>query len=66
MKASVALSAFCIWAFFFWSVLPRGETFAVGQPAPDFTLSDHTGAQVHLAAELQRGPVLLVFYRGSW
>jgi peroxiredoxin len=37
----------------------------LGQPAPDFTLSDAaTGAPWHLAEKLKDGPVVLVFYYG--
>jgi hypothetical protein len=38
----------------------------VGQRAPDFTLPDHAGKDVRLAALLARGPVVLSFYRGRW
>jgi hypothetical protein len=38
----------------------------VGQPAPDFTLPDATGAPVRLTDLLARGPVVLSFYRGRW
>ena len=38
----------------------------VGEPAPDFTLPDATGAVVSLASFRERGPVVLVFYRGYW
>jgi hypothetical protein len=38
----------------------------VGQPAPDFTLPDCTGAPVRLKDLLARGPVVLSFYRGRW
>ena len=31
-----------------------------------FELPDQTGASVSLASALEKGPVLLVFYRGSW
>jgi peroxiredoxin len=37
------------------------EIVRVGDPAPDFTLSDTQGTPVHLA-DLRGGPVLLVFY----
>ena len=38
---------------------------AVGQQAPDFTLSDQSGKPVSLSAA--RGQkVVLVFYRGYW
>lgn len=38
----------------------------VGTPAPDFTLADAFGSEVTLKEELKNGPVVLVFYRGSW
>jgi len=38
----------------------------VGEPAPDFTLPDATGAAVSLASFHDRTPVVLVFYRGYW
>lgn len=34
--------------------------------AIDFELTDHQGNAWRLAEQLQRGPVLLVFYRGDW
>lgn len=36
------------------------------QPAPDFTLPDEEGRPVRLADLLDRGPILLLFYRGDW
>jgi peroxiredoxin len=42
----------------------HSTTAAVGQPAPGFTLTDAAGRSVHLAEELARGPVLVVFLRG--
>lgn len=38
----------------------------VGEPAPDFTLPDATGAPVSLASFRDRTTVVLVFYRGYW
>jgi peroxiredoxin len=38
----------------------------VGERAPDFMLRDQLGRQVSLAGELERGPVVLIFYRGEW
>ena len=38
----------------------------IGEPAPDFTLPDATGASVSLASFRDRTPVVLVFYRGYW
>ncbi|MFT4928796.1 MAG: peroxiredoxin [Phenylobacterium sp.] len=38
----------------------------VGQKAPNFTLKNAFGHTITLADELKKGPVVLVFYRGSW
>lgn len=37
-----------------------------GTTAPDFALPDQNGTLRRLSALLQRGPVVLVFYRGGW
>ena len=39
---------------------------AVGQQAPNFSLQNAFGKTVSLKDELKKGPVVLVFYRGSW
>jgi peroxiredoxin len=39
---------------------------AVGDKAPDFTLTDAVGKQVRLADLLAEGPVVVTFYRGEW
>ena len=36
-----------------------------GEQAPDFTLPDAFGAPVTLSRLLQRGPVILTFFRGA-
>ena len=38
---------------------------AEGQPAPDFTLRDHSGKEFRLSS-LHGTRVLLIFYRGYW
>ena len=38
----------------------------VGDQAPDFALPDQRGEEVHLSALLQKGPLVLIFYRGEW
>ena len=38
----------------------------VGQPFPDFSLSDANGKQVSMKELLARGPLLISFYRGEW
>jgi len=38
----------------------------VGEKAPDFTLTNALGKKVNLKNELNKGPVVLVFYRGAW
>lgn len=38
----------------------------VGATAPLFELTDGSGTTVRLADRLERGPVVVVFYRGGW
>jgi cytochrome oxidase Cu insertion factor (SCO1/SenC/PrrC family) len=38
----------------------------VAETAPSFTLPDHNGNQVVLSSLRERGPVVIVFYRGHW
>ncbi|MGP7818647.1 peroxiredoxin-like family protein [Niallia sp. 01092] len=38
----------------------------VNDQAPNFTLKDATGADITLYEELEKGPVILTFYRGAW
>jgi peroxiredoxin len=38
----------------------------VGDLAPDLTLPDALGQSVHLQALWQRGPLVVIFYRGGW
>ncbi|MEE6131730.1 AhpC/TSA family protein [Bacillus sp. 1780r2a1] len=38
----------------------------VGNQAPDFTLLDATGQKVSFKNLLQKGPVIVTFYRGGW
>lgn len=42
------------------------HTLRPGDIAPDFILPDVDGRSVRLYSELERGPVVLVFYRGGW
>ena len=42
------------------------RTVKVGDVAPDFTLADTDGNDLVLADLLDRGPVVLGFYRGRW
>lgn len=37
-----------------------------GVDAPDFTLTDATGEFITLSQEIDKGPVVLTFYRGAW
>lgn len=41
-------------------------TVADAVVAPAFSLAAQDGSTVSLAGELERGPVVLVFYRGYW
>jgi peroxiredoxin len=42
------------------------RALTVGDHAPDFTLDDARGGRFTLSDALQRGPVVLSFYRGGW
>jgi len=42
------------------------EALRAGDPAPDFELPDPRGARVRLSERLQRGPAVLLFFRGGW
>lgn len=39
---------------------------SIGEKVKDFTATDALGHKVSLYEELSKGPVVLVFYRGSW
>jgi peroxiredoxin len=43
-----------------------GQALQPGDSAPDFILPHVDGRSVRLYTELERGPVVLVFYRGDW
>lgn len=47
-------------------VSPRAEPVKVGEVLPGFTLTNAEGVTVSLAEQLAKGPVVVVFYRGSW
>ena len=38
----------------------------IGEKAPDFNAVDYLGNKISLKKLLQRGPVVLMFYRGAW
>lgn len=42
------------------------RTIKVGDPAPDFTLTNTDGKPLALGSLLDKGSVVLGFYRGRW
>jgi len=62
----VVLTIVVVVAFFGLAQLAEPDRGRTARRAPAFTLPDHTGRPGSLAAELERGPVHLVFYRGHW
>ena len=44
----------------------RNTPVAVGDIAPDFALEDQNRDRVTLSEAHEKGPVVLVFYRGYW
>ena len=45
---------------------PAGSTKDVTDRAPAFSLPDHNAEPVNLATLREKGPAVLVFYRGHW
>lgn len=39
---------------------------AVGEPAPEFGLTDSSGRLIRLSDQLSKGPVIVSFFRGAW
>ena len=67
LALAVVLLALGGYLNFVMARIPLGPSvLRVGQPAPDFTLPDATGAPVTLASFRGRTPVVVVFYRGYW
>ncbi len=44
----------------------RTTPLAAGEEAPDFRLASDLGGEFSLSDALKKGPVVAVFYRGSW
>lgn len=44
----------------------ESQALQVGATAPDLTLPDALGQPVRLSTLWQRGPLVLIFYRGGW
>lgn len=42
------------------------EGLEPGGKAPDFTVSDQNGNKFNLYSQLEKGPVIVTFYRGAW
>jgi hypothetical protein len=50
----------------FMSAPAAPAALAVGQPFPDATHEDEQGRSVRIGAEAQKGPLVVVFFRGHW
>ncbi|NOX85024.1 MAG: AhpC/TSA family protein [Chlorobi bacterium] len=48
------------------AVASAQEELPVGTLAPDFTATNHQGKTIDLKQSLEKGPVVIVFYRGEW
>lgn len=44
----------------------QGKCLQVGETVPDFSFEAHSGDEVRLCQLLERGPVVLNFFRGFW
>lgn len=59
----------CFYIVFSFSTLSFAQEMPglqVGVQAPDFIADDFRGEKVQLSSYYEDGPVILVFYRGSW
>lgn len=66
LASEIAISVLAAFAFVVLARLPAAPSAHELVQAPDIVLTDHTGQRVSLAERLAHGPVLLVFFRGSW
>ena len=67
LAVSVLLFTLGSYVNFVMARIPHEPTvLRLGEPAPDFTLTDAAGRSTSLADYRGKKPVLLVFYRGYW
>ena len=67
LSRAVAVIAVTASACLPWPVVQaQQKPVAVGQQAPDFTLTDQNGRKHSLSAERGKRAGVLVFYRGYW
>jgi peroxiredoxin len=65
-KIFLAASVFVLSAFTTQIMAQAPAGLKVGDKAPAFEAKDQSGNTVTLAKALEKGPVVLVFYRGQW
>lgn len=63
---NLLLTGFLAYGFFVLAKLPAVAGPDEAAAVADFTLPDHAGRHVTLYEELEKGPVMLIFYRGAW
>ena len=65
--AELAMSGLLGWSFVVFSFLPpHSLAVGVGDPFPDYALSDHEGTLRSGDAIGAQGATLYIFYRGDW
>lgn len=47
-------------------ILNGQEMLVINSTAPDFKATDHLGNRIVLSKSLEKGPVVITFYRGEW
>lgn len=66
MVAVALLTGAMTYGFVVWQRLPVPAETSASERAVDVELLDESGAPFSLASRFANGPLLLVFYRGSW
>lgn len=65
MKKAI-LSLLCFFVVIISSAQEKPEGLFINSKAPEFSLKDQYGATVTLKELRKKGPVVVLFYRGSW
>ncbi len=66
MKKSIVISILSVFIFLSNNSFAQQQYFKIGDKAPVFESKTHEGKTFNLATKINRGSVLVLFYRGYW